>query len=175
MRPETIRRGRGAHRVASHRNTLFLLILIGGITLFIVASAFGASGETEVVSLSRTIALDAAAQPIAVSERTGYVFTLGAMAAGAADVTATFASGQTYDFVVTKDGEEIWRWSDDRVFHQALNRKTYEPAVLHTASVFWDGRDADGRPVTGTVQMQAFLLTTPDHMAAEPVTIHMVD
>src|SRR5687767_4090377 len=39
-------------------------------------------------------------------------------------VEITFPSGQTYDFVVLDSaGREMWRWSSDRMFTQALRNK----------------------------------------------------
>lgn len=39
-------------------------------------------------------------------------------------VTLQFSSGQRFDFVVSKDGEEVWRWSGDQFFTQALGEES---------------------------------------------------
>jgi hypothetical protein len=45
-----------------------------------------------------------------------------------APVTVEYASGQRYDFVVrTLAGAEVWRWSADRGFTQALGEETIAP------------------------------------------------
>lgn len=41
--------------------------------------------------------------------------------------TLNFSSGQRYDFVVTQDGREIWRWSAGKAFIQALGLVTIQP------------------------------------------------
>lgn len=38
----------------------------------------------------------------------------------------TFPSSQKYDFWVTRDGDELWRWSDDQVFAQQITYQTIE-------------------------------------------------
>jgi len=36
-------------------------------------------------------------------------------------------SGQRYDFIVSRDGREVWRWSADKMFTQALTTITLGP------------------------------------------------
>lgn len=38
----------------------------------------------------------------------------------------TFPSAKLYDFWVTLDGEEVWRWSDERVFAQQVTHETID-------------------------------------------------
>jgi hypothetical protein len=38
----------------------------------------------------------------------------------------TFPTGQRYDFWVMDGDEEVWRWSDDRVFTQAITNASIE-------------------------------------------------
>jgi hypothetical protein len=47
-----------------------------------------------------------------------------------------FRTGQAAEFVVTDDDGEVWRWSDGRVFTQALRRETLGPgdSVMHEAA-----------------------------------------
>lgn len=43
----------------------------------------------------------------------------------AGPVELEFSTGQRFDFVVTRvNGEQLWRWSADRVFTQALGTET---------------------------------------------------
>lgn len=42
-------------------------------------------------------------------------------------VTATFSSGQSYDFTVRQQGRELWRWSAGTGFTQALREVTIAP------------------------------------------------
>jgi hypothetical protein len=49
-------------------------------------------------------------------------FDLSVANGGDAPVTLTFATSQRYDFVVVDEsGAEVWRWSADRMFGQALS------------------------------------------------------
>lgn len=61
-------------------------------------------------------------------------------------VTLSFPSGQVVDVAVLDDGKELWRWSDDRVFTQAIGSETLEPGESFVASVTWE----DPRPGTYT-------------------------
>lgn len=54
-------------------------------------------------------------------------FALQVTNAGSAPVELEFASGQTHDFVVSRAGAELWRWSADRAFTQALRGETLAP------------------------------------------------
>ena len=51
-------------------------------------------------------------------------FTLHVTNSGPKLVELSFPSGQTHDFVVTDStGREVWRWSSDRMFTQALQNR----------------------------------------------------
>lgn len=51
-------------------------------------------------------------------------------------VELQYGSGQSFDFVVTRDGQEVWRWSADRMFTQALRTEVLAPGetVSHRAT-----------------------------------------
>ena len=45
-------------------------------------------------------------------------------------VVLEFSSGQRYDFAVrTADGQDVWRWSADKSFMQALSSQTIAPGA----------------------------------------------
>jgi hypothetical protein len=44
-----------------------------------------------------------------------------------AAVPLEFSSGQSYDFVVVRDNQEIWRWSEGQFFTMALRSESLEP------------------------------------------------
>jgi hypothetical protein len=49
-----------------------------------------------------------------------------------------YSSGQSFDFVVTDDaGAEIWRWSGDRMFTQALRNETLAAGETLTFRAGW--------------------------------------
>ncbi len=63
-------------------------------------------------------------------------------------VTITYRSSQRYDFVVTRSGREIWRWSQGRFFTFALERITLAAGqrLLHVQ--IWNQTTNEGVPVT---------------------------
>lgn len=61
-------------------------------------------------------------------------------------VELDFPSGQTHDFVVVDSlGREVWRWSDGRMFTQALQNKLLDSRETVTYAEHWDGRGRTGR------------------------------
>ncbi len=57
-----------------------------------------------------------------------------------------FADGQTHDFVVQDaSGKEVWRWSADRMFTQALQNKLVKASETATFSEDWDAKDMHGK------------------------------
>lgn len=60
-------------------------------------------------------------------------------------VTLEFNSGQRYDFVVrTPQGAEVWRWSADRMFTQALGTETIAPGATLRFAESWDFGERTG-------------------------------
>jgi hypothetical protein len=56
-----------------------------------------------------------------------------------------FASGQLYDFWVTDGDREVWRWSDEMTFTQALEKRTIP---TQDSVVFEESWTSEGRPGT---------------------------
>lgn len=66
------------------------------------------------------------------------VLTLQVTNPTAAPVAFSFSSGQTHDFTVrTAAGAEVWRWSADRGFAQALQTRTLGPGETWTFTERW--------------------------------------
>lgn len=67
------------------------------------------------------------------------VLTLQVTNATAAPVTFTFPTGQSYDFVVRPAGAgaEVWRWSADKGFTQAVQTLTLEPGATWSFGARW--------------------------------------
>ena len=63
--------------------------------------------------------------------------------ASAEPLALQFRSGQTHDFVVRRGAEELWRWSADMGFTQALQTVTLAPGETRTFAETW-------RPPPGT-------------------------
>lgn len=62
-----------------------------------------------------------------------------------------FRSGQKAEFVVYANGEEIWRWSDGRMFSQALESEHLHPGEEVRYSGTWEN------PNPGQYQVEAEL------------------
>lgn len=59
-----------------------------------------------------------------------------------------FPSGQTHEFVVSDQaGREIWRWSEGRMFTQALQNRVLDASASLTWSAAWRGALVPGRYV----------------------------
>ncbi|HEX8903853.1 MAG TPA: BsuPI-related putative proteinase inhibitor, partial [Longimicrobiaceae bacterium] len=78
----------------------------------------GAAGETS-GPLASSLQIQATAD--------GVAFSLAVTNSTQRPVTLEFRSGQTYDFGVSDGGREVWRWSADRMFTQALRSETLGP------------------------------------------------
>ena len=52
-------------------------------------------------------------------------------------VRITFPSGMSHDFVVAEGGREVWRWSRDRFFPQAVVQLTLPAGDTRTYSEVW--------------------------------------
>lgn len=52
-------------------------------------------------------------------------------------VPLEFSSGQTHDFAVLQGGREVWRWSADQMFTQALQSRTVSPGETLTWEAEW--------------------------------------
>lgn len=84
-------------------------------------------------------------------------FRLHATNTSQAPVVLDFASGQRFDFIVRgAGGSELWRWSEDRMFTQALGQETIPPGETVTFEGSWP---AQGR--TGTYEVVGRITTRP--------------
>lgn len=79
---------------------------------------------------------------------------------GSAAVAITFMSGQRYDLVARRPrGDEVWRWSHDRAFIQAVQTITLGPREEEAYRVTWDQRDFQGRQVDpGSYELVAIFM-----------------
>lgn len=57
---------------------------------------------------------------------------------GTNPVDLAFRSGKVADVVVYESGTEVWRWSDGRLFTQALGTETLDPGQSFTHEVAWE-------------------------------------
>ena len=70
-------------------------------------------------------------------------------------VEITFPSGQRYDFaVLDSGGREVWRWSADRMFTQAIQTRRLQPNETMTADERWSAAGRSGR-FTAVAQLRS--------------------
>lgn len=85
-------------------------------------------------------------------------FVLQVTNTGTSPVRLRYPSGQSFDFSVTRDGREVWRWSADRMFTQALRDATLAPGETLQFEAGW-------RPDAG---LPAGEYTVTGELTAEP-------
>lgn len=61
---------------------------------------------------------------------------------GRGTIELIFTSAQRYDFLVLKDGKEIWRWSDGKVFGMVLGHLLLKSGEKQTYTEAWKPEDA---------------------------------
>jgi len=82
---------------------------------------------------------------------------------GTEPVRFTYASSQRYEIVVEDDdGNEVWRWSRDKLFTQAITEEEFESFTSVTYFELWDKRDNEGNPApSGRYTVTATLVGEP--------------
>ena len=65
------------------------------------------------------------------------VFSLQVTNVSTAPLALSFRSGQQFDFVVLRGAQEVWRWSAEQMFTQALNTETLAPGETETYTATW--------------------------------------
>ncbi len=65
------------------------------------------------------------------------VFVLQVTNTADAPVELEFSSGQQFDFAVLDGTREVWRWSAERGFTQALGSETVAPGATRTYTASW--------------------------------------
>lgn len=83
-------------------------------------------------------------------------------------VSLTFRSGQSADFVVTGEGRELWRWSGDQMFTQAIRNERLAPGETRTFEAAW----SPAVDLRGTVTVRGFL-TAEEHRAEQQAEVQL--
>src|SRR5690606_36665342 len=78
-------------------------------------------------------------------------------------VVLEFRSGQRFDFVVERDGAEVWRWSDGQMFTQALSSEPLPAGGTLSYSTPW----APGPAAGGEFTVRGVLTAEPPNRAAQ--------
>jgi hypothetical protein len=68
----------------------------------------------------------------------------------------TFNSGQQFDFWVTDADKEIWRWSEERLFTQAIDERTLDAQGSLTLAESWTTTKAGSFVAHGEVKAQGY-------------------
>jgi hypothetical protein len=74
---------------------------------------------------------------LAVAVDDEVTFTYRVRNEGNEDVTVTFRTSQRAEFEVYEGDDPVWRWSDGRLFSQALGEETLAPGESLTAEGAW--------------------------------------
>lgn len=81
-------------------------------------------------------------------------FTLQVTNSSSEPVTLRFSSGQSYDFSVRDGATEVWRWSGDMMFTQALRAETLAPGQTRSWSETWrPAASLRGHTLTATARL----------------------
>ncbi len=83
-------------------------------------------------------------------------------------VPLTFRSGQSADFVVMQEGRELWRWSSEQMFTQAIRHERLAPGETRTFEASWNPPPE----LSGTVTVRG-LLTAEEHRAEQQAEVRL--
>jgi hypothetical protein len=83
-------------------------------------------------------------------------------------IDITFPSGQSFDFVVTGAGDEIWRWSAERLFTQAVRTERVEPGEALSYQASWQPEEGHRGEFTVVGR-----LTSSDHPVEQSTRISL--
>lgn len=96
-----------------------------------------------------------------------------AIVAQGEDHTLIFRISQRFDVTATRNGMEVWRWSEDRVFLMVLGDETFRRDDPTVFVMTWDLRDNKGIFLPeGEYQIRG-ILTAEDALYSQPVTIRV--
>ncbi len=84
------------------------------------------------------------------TDRVSFTFTV--ENEGDEPVTISFRDACTADFAVLDDGEERWRWSQGRMFAQALQSESLDPGEAVTYEGEWQDPEAGTHTAVATLE-----------------------
>ena len=101
-----------------------------------------AARPAELAAVSLTLRSDrseyASGQPVAL--------VLEMINRGAVPVSMATPTSQLYDFTVVREGTEVWRWSEGKLFTAQITEVVLGPGQTGQYKAVWDGKGKDGRP-----------------------------
>ncbi len=91
-------------------------------------------------------------------------------------VTLQFNSGQRFDFIVTKGAEEVWRWSADQFFTQALGEESLSAGDALRYQAQWTPAEEGSYRVVGMITASNPELIEEGSLSAEKtITVEAQD
>lgn len=110
------------------KSSRLLVVLLGAGALALACGPHVASTDADANAETPATAQPPSDAPLAtslnVTVRDNVTFTLHVTNTSGKRVELTFPSGMTHDFVVLDStGNEVWRWSEGRLFTQAIQNK----------------------------------------------------
>ncbi|MHB9027537.1 MAG: BsuPI-related putative proteinase inhibitor, partial [Candidatus Latescibacterota bacterium] len=90
-------------------------------------------------------------------------------------VSITFPTGQSYDFIVSRDNSEVWRWSTDRFFTQAIREATIAAGNSLTFTETWDQTNNDVERVPAGTYSVTGILTIMDSVTTPPAEFRITE
>ncbi|MCL5257477.1 MAG: BsuPI-related putative proteinase inhibitor [Chloroflexi bacterium] len=91
--------------------------------------------------------------------------------ASSSSVTLNYRSGQEYDIIVNKDGQEVWKWSTGKFFTQELHSVTLAPGESRTFQDSWTQITNEGQPAMPGQYQVIGISTAEQNVESAPVTI----
>ena len=112
---------------------------------FSFAASAGAPAPSDDVEKSVSVSLTAGKPVYQPGEAVDLVLTVTNRSEEA--LTLRFSSAKQYDFVIKKDGRELWQWSKGKMFAMALTSLRLGPAESRRFHGSWPQTDPSGRQV----------------------------
>ena len=89
-------------------------------------------------------------------------------------ISLNYRTSQRFDFVAFREGEEIWRWSDEQAFSRAVTRIIIQPGRNQTFDAVWNQRNSAGRLVQpGTLIIRGYNVARELQNSSVPITINI--
>lgn len=130
-------------------------VAIASLALLTLSCAGGGevSGDRRVVG---GVAMAFIIRPAHVQPGKSVRLTLRLTNLSGTETRLTFPTSQQYDFWVMRGGSEVWRWSDERVFSQAVERRTIGAQQTINLSEPWVADDPGAYVVHGELKAEGF-------------------
>lgn len=124
------------------------MVVVAALASLLVGACAGSNGEQADVAMGFTGADGlAGTMEVKVSESSVRLI-LHVTNTSSSPVELTFPTSQRHDFIVeTTGGEEVWRWSEEMSFLQAISTETLPAGESWEMEAVWDPGDREGEYV----------------------------